>query len=180
MATAGRILIMPKGTWNAETTYENLDMVAHSGRAWVAKKVSVGIEPSEENAEYWHDFLGMNMVTIEEMEEKIAEITESLEYTSEEATYENGITGALYSFKNSVIKKVIGTISITPTEANSRLKVASITEKYYPGYIIPFVAYDFARGDFSHGYVDTDGSVYLQILENTVNLANSYRIVCIY
>ena len=63
MATAGRILIMPKGTWNAETTYENLDMVAHSGRAWLAKKVSVGIEPSDANAEFWHDFLGMDVFT---------------------------------------------------------------------------------------------------------------------
>ena len=65
MATAGRILIMPKGTWNAETTYENLDMVAHSGRAWLAKKVSVGIEPSDANAEFWHDFLGMDVFTEE-------------------------------------------------------------------------------------------------------------------
>ena len=65
MATAGRILIMPKGTWNAETTYENLDMVAHSGRAWLAKKTSVGIEPSDANAEFWHDFLGMDVFTEE-------------------------------------------------------------------------------------------------------------------
>ena len=63
MATAGRILIMPKGTWNAETTYENLDMVAHGGRAWLAKKTSVGIEPSDANAEFWHDFLGMDVFT---------------------------------------------------------------------------------------------------------------------
>ena len=65
MATAGRILIMPKGAWAAETTYENLDMVAHSGRAWLAKKASVGIEPSDANAEYWHDFLGMDVFTEE-------------------------------------------------------------------------------------------------------------------
>lgn len=65
MATAGRILIMPKGTWNAETTYENLDMVAHGGRAWLAKKASVGIEPSDANAEFWHDFLGMDVFTEE-------------------------------------------------------------------------------------------------------------------
>ena len=63
MASAGRILIMPKGGWAAETEYEMLDLVAHNGRAWVAKKASVGIEPSEENAEYWHDFLGMDVFT---------------------------------------------------------------------------------------------------------------------
>lgn len=53
MASAGRILIMPKGDWNAETEYEMLDLVCHNGTAWLAKKTSVGIEPSVDNAEYW-------------------------------------------------------------------------------------------------------------------------------
>jgi hypothetical protein len=55
MATAGRILIMPKGAWNESVSYENLDLVSHNSRAWIAKKTSVGIEPSDANAEYWHD-----------------------------------------------------------------------------------------------------------------------------
>jgi hypothetical protein len=38
MASAGRILIMPKGEWNAETEYEVLDMVNHNGKSWLAKK----------------------------------------------------------------------------------------------------------------------------------------------
>ena len=59
MASAGRILILPKGNWDATTTYENLDLVAHNGKAWLAKKASVGIEPDETKTEYWHDFLGM-------------------------------------------------------------------------------------------------------------------------
>ena len=58
MATAGRILIMPKGAYSAGTTYEMLDLVCHNGKAWVAKKVSVGIEPSDAASEYWHDLLG--------------------------------------------------------------------------------------------------------------------------
>lgn len=53
MASAGRILIMPKGDWNAETTYEMLDLVFHNGTSWLAKKDVVGIEPSEEHTEYW-------------------------------------------------------------------------------------------------------------------------------
>ena len=65
MATAGRILILPKGKWNSGATYEHLDLVAHNGRAWLAKKASVGIEPSDENAEFWHDFLGMDVFTEE-------------------------------------------------------------------------------------------------------------------
>ena len=57
MASAGRILIMPKGEWNAETTYEMLDLVCHNGKSWLAKKDVVGIEPSEANEEYWHDLI---------------------------------------------------------------------------------------------------------------------------
>lgn len=61
MATAGRILILPKGKWNSGATYENLDLVAHNGKAWLAKKTSVDIEPSDANAEFWHDFLGVDV-----------------------------------------------------------------------------------------------------------------------
>ena len=53
MASAGRILIMPKGNWNAETEYERLDLVYNAGASWLAKKNVVGIEPTEENTEYW-------------------------------------------------------------------------------------------------------------------------------
>ena len=57
MASAGRILIMPKGEWKAETEYEMLDLVTHNGASWLAKKNAKGIEPSEANAEYWHNFV---------------------------------------------------------------------------------------------------------------------------
>ena len=47
MASAGRILIMPKGNYNADTQYEMLDLVYHNGTSWLAKKTTKGIEPSE-------------------------------------------------------------------------------------------------------------------------------------
>ena len=53
MASAGRILIMPKGSWEAEAEYTNLDLVFHNGTSWLAKIPSVGIEPSDENYNYW-------------------------------------------------------------------------------------------------------------------------------
>lgn len=53
MASAGRILIIPKDNWNAETTYENLDLVFHNGTSWLARKDVIGIEPSDDNSEYW-------------------------------------------------------------------------------------------------------------------------------
>lgn len=57
MATAGRILILPKGEYDASVTYEMLDLVKHNGTSWLAKKTVVGIEPSIANGEYWQDVL---------------------------------------------------------------------------------------------------------------------------
>ena len=53
MTSAGRILIMPKGNYDASVTYEMLDLVFHGGASWVAKKTATGIEPSLANAEHW-------------------------------------------------------------------------------------------------------------------------------
>lgn len=53
MASAGRILIMPKGNYDSGATYEMLDLVFYDGASWVAKKTVVGIEPSDTNSEYW-------------------------------------------------------------------------------------------------------------------------------
>jgi hypothetical protein len=61
MASAGRILIMPKGEWNAETEYEMLDLVYHNGTSWLAKKGVVGIEPSN-NADEWQKVVDVDEV----------------------------------------------------------------------------------------------------------------------
>jgi hypothetical protein len=53
MAIAGRILIMPKGDWNSETSYEMLDLVRHNGTSWIAKKESSGVEPTVNNSADW-------------------------------------------------------------------------------------------------------------------------------
>lgn len=62
MATAGRILIMPKGAYSASATYEMLDLVRHNGTSWLAKKTCVGIEPSTANEEYWHNMFDLDIV----------------------------------------------------------------------------------------------------------------------
>lgn len=45
MASAGRILILPKGNYDPSVTYEMLDLVFHSGASWVAKRTVTGIAP---------------------------------------------------------------------------------------------------------------------------------------
>ena len=72
MASAGRILIIPKGEWLAETEYEMLDLVFHNGRSWLATKISKGIEPSTENAEYW--FKMCESVDLTEVHNRLASI----------------------------------------------------------------------------------------------------------
>lgn len=46
---AGRILILPKGHWNAETEYEMLDFVYYKGTSWLAKKAPKVLNPKTEN-----------------------------------------------------------------------------------------------------------------------------------
>ncbi len=57
MTSAGRILIMPKGNYDSNVTYEMLDLIYYNGTSWLAKKTVIGIEPNEENSEYWHKLL---------------------------------------------------------------------------------------------------------------------------
>jgi hypothetical protein len=58
MATAGRILIIPKGKYNEETQYELLDLVSHGGKGWICKKTCIGIEPVD--GEYWAECLDVS------------------------------------------------------------------------------------------------------------------------
>ena len=51
--SAGRVLLIPKGDWNAQTTYTGLDWVRHNGAAWVCKNTCTGIEPTEANSANW-------------------------------------------------------------------------------------------------------------------------------
>lgn len=70
MADAGRILIIPRGDYDGNLTYEKLDLVKHKGTSWLAKKNVSGIEPNEENSEYWQNMFGIsiadNLTTTEE------------------------------------------------------------------------------------------------------------------
>lgn len=65
MASAGRILIMPKGAYDSSTTYDMLDMVKYNGTSWLAKKTVTGIEPSDTNSDYWHNLFDFDPTNIE-------------------------------------------------------------------------------------------------------------------
>jgi len=51
-AIAGRVLLIPKGAYNALTLYAMLDVVSYNGNSYVAKKSTQGNTPSADT-EYW-------------------------------------------------------------------------------------------------------------------------------
>lgn len=53
MADAGKIMIMPKGAYDASASYEVLDLVTHKGNVWVAKRNVTGVEPNSANSADW-------------------------------------------------------------------------------------------------------------------------------
>lgn len=52
-ASAGRVLLISKGDWNAQATYTGLDWVRHNGAAWVCKNTCTNVEPTENNTANW-------------------------------------------------------------------------------------------------------------------------------
>jgi hypothetical protein len=73
MTSAGRILIMPKGNYDASVTYEMLDLVYYNGKSWLAKKTTIGIEPSKSNSEFWHDMLDIDTIVSNKIESQNGE-----------------------------------------------------------------------------------------------------------
>lgn len=49
----GPVMMVPKGDWNAETTYERLNLVRYGATAWVCiVDTSIGVEPGEESTDW--------------------------------------------------------------------------------------------------------------------------------
>lgn len=71
-ASAGRILIKPRGEWDANITYEMLDLVNHNGYAFLAKRTVVGIEPSDEHSSYWHNMLDIKTIVENNIADTVA------------------------------------------------------------------------------------------------------------
>lgn len=57
MVNAGRILIIPQGEWSNLTNYEQLDLVTRGDIAYLARRASVGVDPSTDTQmTYWQPF----------------------------------------------------------------------------------------------------------------------------
>lgn len=157
MANAGRILILPKGEYDASATYEMLDMVGYSNTSWLAKKTVAGIEPSNTNSEYWQELF-------------------NFKYENAKVVHVNGVEGSLFGFKNTMHKKLAGQVEIAPTETTTSLLIGQLNPDFSPSYTVPFIAYNNSRGSYCGGRIETDGKIYLEILNDAINRGNSYRI----
>ena len=82
MASAGKILIMPKGDYNSSTTYEMLDLVNHNGLPWLAKKTVVGVAPSETASDYWHPLFGDVITDILDVKGKFQKFKKNYDYST--------------------------------------------------------------------------------------------------
>lgn len=57
MVNAGRILIIPQGEWSNLTNYQQLDLVTKGDVAYIARRASVGVDPSTDvQMTYWQPF----------------------------------------------------------------------------------------------------------------------------
>lgn len=60
----GPVLSVPKGDWNADTTYERLNMVRHNFAAWICNvATSKGVEPTEDSADWYLQVKDISSVT---------------------------------------------------------------------------------------------------------------------
>lgn len=165
MATAGRILIMPKGAYNASVTYEMLDLVNYNGTSWLAKKTVVGIEPNDANSEYWH-----NMVNIDEyLEEKLSDYGDFivLEYSTSEY---------IASHQMAVSVNAKGDIHLTVdcmlnenVSANTGYSLGSVLlpdDYEWRGLTVPVMIYNSKGGPVGTGCVILDESGELLLVSN--------------
>ena len=52
MTDAGRIMVIPKGKYNASITYEKLDAVTYNGKGFIALKTVSGVTPTDDGTNW--------------------------------------------------------------------------------------------------------------------------------
>ena len=101
MAVAGRILIMPKGAYDASKTYEMLDLVNYNGSSWLAKKTCKGITPSDDATEYWQNMFDVSSAEIEEIKATLLEHEANMEALEKADEEKLSVTHTIYQSDDS-------------------------------------------------------------------------------
>ena len=127
MGNAGRVLMIPKGDYNAATTYEMLDFVYYQGRSYVCKQTSTGNAPT--NTTYWQALTGDASAEIQALTNYVANnnVKNFLPVTAQTQT-KNGLT---FTVNNDGSVTVTGTAS-----AQTDFAIGSVTLKDGQGYVL--------------------------------------------
>ena len=90
MASAGRILIMPKGEYDSSVTYEMLDLVYYNGASWLARTtVPSGIEPNTNNTTYWQQMSDFALLD-NRKQDRVIQIIPTEANSSHTITFDHG------------------------------------------------------------------------------------------
>lgn len=189
MAVAGRILIMPKGEYDASATYQMLDLVIDAnGQSWLAKKTVTGIAPSAETSEYWHPFIGMsianNLTTEDEgkaldarqgkiLAEKIA--TKTTTFTPSNCVPHDNYNGCYYTVSGNNVHVHIGVKGLVANGV--RTSVFVLPEEVRPKKLVSSLGLsDSELHTFALGYIEPNGTIGIRSNTEYACLEYNYNI----
>lgn len=129
-AIAGRVLLIPKGAYDANVTYHMLDVVSYGGNSYVAKQTTAGNTPSADNAYWMLLSAGSAVASINDIGDVLITSPTNgqvLKYNAATQKWENGQdTGGLLPHLiiiseagEDVVKAVKGSTEIIATETST-------------------------------------------------------------
>lgn len=149
MASAGRILIIPKGNYDASATYEMLDLVNYNGNTWICKQTSLGITPSE--GDYWQMILG-------------AGETKTVNFEPINSENHANYNGCYYTVSGRTVHVHVGIKGLTPNGV--RVTVFNMPDELKPKKLVSaFGLSDSNLDTFALGYIQITGEV--EVRSNT-------------
>lgn len=109
MADAGKVAMLPRGQWSANTIYEPLDLVFYNNNSYVSFKESIGIEPT--NTEFWMLALsGVGQEVIDAIINGTQQVGDSAKLGGKDASkYITTEGGEIKSTKNTPLKLNVST-----------------------------------------------------------------------
>lgn len=83
MTDAGKVMITPKGEYDASVTYEKYDNVSYSGVLYIALKTVTGIEPTDDGTN-WMKWIDLGSVDVNSLSPTFTEATDRVNVMSGE------------------------------------------------------------------------------------------------
>lgn len=83
MTDAGKVMITPKGEYDASETYEKYDNVSYSGVLYIALKTVTGIEPTDDGTN-WMKWIDLGSVDVNSLSPTFTEATDRVNVMSGE------------------------------------------------------------------------------------------------